>query len=69
VKRACVLSCLALVALLSGHPSAQSPQSAHAAPPHRGVDSSRFDLIRPLVEQAIAENKTPGAVDLIRRGD
>jgi uncharacterized protein YbbC (DUF1343 family)/CubicO group peptidase (beta-lactamase class C family) len=69
VKRACVLSCVALFALLSGHPSAQSQQTAHAAPPHRGVDSSRFDLIRPLVEQAIAEKKTPGAVVLIGRGD
>ena len=34
-----------------------------------GIDASRFDAIPPLVEQAIAEKKLPGAVVLIGRGD
>ena len=34
-----------------------------------GIDTSRLDAIAPLVEQAIAEKKLPGAVILIGRGD
>ena len=48
---------------------AQSPGQSAAAPARRGVDAARFELIRPLVEQAIADKNTPGAVVLIGRGD
>jgi uncharacterized protein YbbC (DUF1343 family)/CubicO group peptidase (beta-lactamase class C family) len=34
-----------------------------------GIDASRFEAIPPVVEQAIAEKKLPGAVVLIGRGD
>ncbi len=34
-----------------------------------GIDVSRLDAIPPLVEQAIAEKKLPGAVVLVGRGD
>ena len=34
-----------------------------------GVDLSRLDAIPPIVEQAIAEKKLPGAVVLVGRGD
>jgi uncharacterized protein YbbC (DUF1343 family)/CubicO group peptidase (beta-lactamase class C family) len=34
-----------------------------------GVDAARFEEIPPLVEQAIADKKLPGAVVLIGRGD
>lgn len=68
MKRVFVLCCLALFALSPVRPAAQSSQKSRPAV-HRGVDSSRFDLIRPIVEQAIAEKKTPGAVVLIGRGD
>ena len=44
--------------LLAASPSAQD-----------NIDSSRFDAIPPLVEQAIAQKKLPGAVVLIGRGD
>jgi uncharacterized protein YbbC (DUF1343 family)/CubicO group peptidase (beta-lactamase class C family) len=37
--------------------------------PAGGVDAARFDEIPPLVEQAIADKKLPGAVVLIGRGD
>jgi uncharacterized protein YbbC (DUF1343 family) len=37
--------------------------------PAPGVDLRRFDAIPPLVEQAIADKKLPGAVILIGRGD
>ncbi|HEV3484365.1 MAG TPA: serine hydrolase domain-containing protein, partial [Vicinamibacterales bacterium] len=33
------------------------------------VDAKRFDLIGPLVEEAISEKKLPGAVVLVGRGD
>lgn len=33
------------------------------------LDAKRFDLIQPLVEEAIAEKKLPGAVVLVGRGD
>jgi uncharacterized protein YbbC (DUF1343 family)/CubicO group peptidase (beta-lactamase class C family) len=56
-----------LAAFLAAAPfAAQSP----AAP--RGAESSdlkNFELIEPLVQQAIAEKKLPGAVVLIGRGD
>jgi uncharacterized protein YbbC (DUF1343 family)/CubicO group peptidase (beta-lactamase class C family) len=34
-----------------------------------GIDTSRFDLIRPTIERAIADKKLPGAVVLVGRGD
>src|SRR3982751_1822556 len=44
--------------------------SVAAAPSAQdGVDTARFDAIAPLVEQAIADKKLPGAVILIGRGD
>jgi len=69
VKRVSALVCLTLLALTAAHSAAQSPQKSHNTPVHRGVDSSRFDLIPPLIEQAIADKKTPGAVVLIGRGE
>ena len=33
------------------------------------LDARRFDLIQPIVEEAIAERKLPGAVVLVGRGD
>ena len=33
------------------------------------IDAKRFELIQPLVEEAIAEKKLPGAVILVGRGD
>lgn len=46
-------------------PSVSSPQPPRAA----GVDASRFELIVPLVEKAIAAKELPGAVVLIGRGN
>jgi uncharacterized protein YbbC (DUF1343 family)/CubicO group peptidase (beta-lactamase class C family) len=50
-------------------PVAQQRQPQAARPAGSGFDVSRFDEIPPLVEQAIAEKKLPGAVILIGRGD
>ena len=69
VKPAFFVSVLVFAALTIAHPMAQSPGQSAAAPARRGVDAARFELIRPLVEQAIADKKTPGAVVLIGRGD
>jgi uncharacterized protein YbbC (DUF1343 family)/CubicO group peptidase (beta-lactamase class C family) len=44
-------------------------QRAAAPAPESGVDLARLDAIPPLVEQAIAEKKLPGAVVLVGRGD
>jgi uncharacterized protein YbbC (DUF1343 family)/CubicO group peptidase (beta-lactamase class C family) len=38
-------------------------------PPSTGVDVARLDAIPPVVEQAIADKKLPGAVVLVGRGD
>ncbi len=50
-----------------------APLAAGAAQPQRetktGVDTAKFDLIAPLVYEAIAEKKLPGAVVLIGRDD
>jgi uncharacterized protein YbbC (DUF1343 family)/CubicO group peptidase (beta-lactamase class C family) len=54
-----VIAALAAVTAAAG--ARQSPSS--------DVDTARFQLIPPLVEQAIAEKKLPGAVVLIGRGD
>ena len=43
--------------------AAQGPSAA------RGVDISRFDPFRTVVERAMAEKKLPGAVVLVGRGD
>jgi uncharacterized protein YbbC (DUF1343 family) len=43
--------------------------AASASAQEAGIDTSRLDAIAPLVEQAIAEKKLPGAVILIGRGD
>ena len=40
-----------------------------ATAPESSVDLARLDAIPPLVEQAIAEKKLPGAVVLVGRGD
>ena len=45
-------------------PAAQRGPEASA-----GIDLARLDTIRPLVEQAIADKKLPGAVVLVGRGD
>jgi uncharacterized protein YbbC (DUF1343 family) len=51
-------------------PLAGRDEPVSAADPERaGVDLRKLDAIEPLVQQAIAENKLPGAVVLIGRGD
>jgi uncharacterized protein YbbC (DUF1343 family)/CubicO group peptidase (beta-lactamase class C family) len=70
VKRAFIVLSAVILLTAAGRPLAQqSPRPAASASAHRGVDSSRFELIGPLIEQAIAEKKTPGAVVLIGRED
>jgi uncharacterized protein YbbC (DUF1343 family)/CubicO group peptidase (beta-lactamase class C family) len=49
--------------------SSGSPTQAQRAPAAPTVDSSRFEEIPPLIEQAIADKKLPGAVVLIGRGN
>ena len=55
---------LILACFLTAGPAAQRG-SASAA----GFDLARLDQIPPLVEQAIADKKLPGAVVLVGRGD
>ena len=55
--------------MAAAHPLAQASRKSAGAPALRGVEPSRFSLIRPLIEQAVAEKKTPGAVVLVGRGD
>ena len=45
-------------------PAAQEPRR-----PASGVDAARFEAIPPLIEEAIAAKKLPGAVVLVGRGD
>ena len=45
-------------------PAAQGPRR-----PASGVDAARFEAIPPLIEEAIAAKKLPGAVVLVGRGD
>jgi uncharacterized protein YbbC (DUF1343 family)/CubicO group peptidase (beta-lactamase class C family) len=66
VKRVFFLCCLTLLAL---SPTREQSERSQPSARHASEASSRFDLIRPLVEQAVAEKKTPGAVVLIGRGD
>jgi len=56
---------LLLVPLFVALPAAQRASS----PPDAGVDVARLAEIPPLVEQAIADKKLPGAVVLVGRGD
>jgi len=56
---------LLLIPLFVALPAAQRPSS----PPDAGVDVARLAEIPPLVEQAIADRKLPGAVVLVGRGD
>jgi len=64
---------LAVLAVLSASPlSARLPQGPGPAPesaPHSAIDARKFDGIEPLVAQAIAEKKLPGAVVLVGLGD
>jgi len=57
-----ILAALALALLLV-------PQAETRQRPVSAVDLARFDEIPPLVEQAVKDKKTPGAVVLIGRGD
>ena len=46
------------------------PAAAASAPaPPPGSDDRKLDAIEPLVRQAIADKKLPGAVVLVGRGD
>jgi len=56
---------LLLIPLFVALPAAQRASS----PPDAGVDVARLAEIPPLVEQAIADRKLPGAVVLVGRGD
>ncbi|HTI36757.1 MAG TPA: exo-beta-N-acetylmuramidase NamZ domain-containing protein [Vicinamibacterales bacterium] len=70
MKRVVAVCCALIFVFAANHPAARSQRRRAVTPPaHRGVDSSRFALIPPLIEQAIADKKTPGAVVLIGRGD
>ncbi|HTL46050.1 MAG TPA: exo-beta-N-acetylmuramidase NamZ domain-containing protein [Vicinamibacterales bacterium] len=69
MKPACFACVIVFAVSAIAHPIAQSSSHAAVAPARRGVDAERFELIRPLVEQAIADKKTPGAIVLIGRGD
>jgi uncharacterized protein YbbC (DUF1343 family)/CubicO group peptidase (beta-lactamase class C family) len=60
-----LLRTAALAALLAWPAAA----GAERTPQPAGVDVARFDDIPPLVEQAVADKKLPGAVILIGRGD
>ncbi len=63
VPIAAVVACLASPLAASRQASAQDPSAT------TGIDTSRFDLIRPTIERAIADKKLPGAVVLVGRGD
>ncbi len=72
------LAVLLTLLLSSQAASGQSPGSSDAAmtaPPATSdggqvtIDAHRFDAIEPLVREAIAEKKLPGAVVLVGRGD
>ena len=54
-----------MVALLIASPGAQRIAPAT----QQGVDVARLDAIVPIVEEAIAEKKLPGAVVMVGRGD
>ena len=58
-----MVACLASPLAASRQASAQDPSAT------TGIDTSRFDLIRPTIERAIADKKLPGAVVLVGRGD
>jgi uncharacterized protein YbbC (DUF1343 family) len=65
-----------LAGFLTAGPAAQPdtlrPGSAQTLRPgseQAGIDLARLDAIPPLVEQAIADKKLPGAVVLVGRGD
>ena len=69
---AVLLTCLAAVPAAVSQssvsiltPTATAPQSGGGS----GIDARRFDAIEPLVREAIAEKKLPGAVILVGRGD
>ena len=63
VPIAAVVACLASPLAASRQASAQDPSAT------TGIDTSRFDLIRPTIERAIADKKLPGAVVLVGRGN
>lgn len=70
--RGLFLACCGLLLDASGVQMLASPAGAQrAAVPAQdaGVELGRLDAIPPLVEQAIAEKKLPGAVVLVGRGD
>jgi CubicO group peptidase (beta-lactamase class C family) len=52
----------------SAAPPSSAPRTPSAQPAH-GLDAARLDAITPVIEQAIAEKKLPGAVVLVGRGD
>jgi len=66
--RQCAITMAVIASCIQAGPLAQQrrPRPAAAA---GGMDQSRLDEIPPLVEQAIAEKKLPGAVVLVGRGD
>ena len=59
------LAAALLLACLAG----AGPLAQRAPVESAGIDLSRLDAIPPLVEQAIADKKLPGAVVVIGRGD
>ncbi|HXG54316.1 MAG TPA: serine hydrolase, partial [Vicinamibacterales bacterium] len=60
MKRIAVVICLAFLQI--GAAAGQVPSTG-------GIDLKRLELIEPLVKEAIADRKLPGAVVLIGRGD
>src|SRR5215203_360830 len=61
MKRTALIICIFLIQSMT--PSAQARQQPAS------LDLRRLDLIEPLVKEAIADKKLPGAVILIGRGD
>ncbi|HEX5473412.1 MAG TPA: exo-beta-N-acetylmuramidase NamZ domain-containing protein [Vicinamibacterales bacterium] len=70
-SRAGFIACGVLLGLAALAAQGQQPAPAAAArvAPDAAIDFSRFDLIAPVVQEAIADKKLPGAVVLIGRGD
>jgi uncharacterized protein YbbC (DUF1343 family)/CubicO group peptidase (beta-lactamase class C family) len=63
------LAALVLGATLFAQSVPPKPAGVVTRTPASGVDLARLDAIPPVVEQAIADKKLPGAVVLIGRGD
>src|SRR5437868_10042969 len=62
-----IAACLSPLARVGA--AQQAAARPTAVPPGGDIDTRRFDAIAPLVTEAIADRKLPGAVVLVGRGD